>query len=46
MELGNLVAIALVFGQFLDDRPFSLQIFIGGVVIVLLFYLASYIIDL
>lgn len=45
MDLGNFVAVALVFGQFLGDRPFSLSIFIGGVVLALLFYLFSYIID-
>lgn len=46
MELGNLVAVALVFGQFITDRPFSLPVFAIGIALTLLIYTFSYIIDI
>ena len=45
MDLGNYVAIGLVFGQFVSDKPFSLPIFILGIAITLTCYLFSYLIN-
>lgn len=46
MDLGNLVAIALVFRQFLTkEREFSPQIFTSGIIVAVICYTVSYLID-
>ncbi len=42
MELGNLVATALVFGQFISSREFSLEAFILGMIFTGATYFISY----
>ena len=46
MDLGNLVAIALVFGQFISDKQFSTSLLAVGIAATIIFYIASYIVDL
>jgi len=46
MDLGNLVAATLVFGQFLTGKEFSAIVFIAGVVLMVACYIASYILSL
>lgn len=45
MELGNLIAIALVFGQFISGRGFDWQVFLAGLILAFLCYIASYMIS-
>lgn len=42
MELGNLILITLVFGQFLSGKGFSLQAFITGMTLSTACYITSY----
>lgn len=46
MDLGNFVAVALVFGQFIGEKQFSEILFVNGVVLTLSCYIISYLIDL
>jgi hypothetical protein len=41
VDLGNIVAGALVFGQFVAQQPFSLIEFIIGVFVTIAFYLGG-----
>ena len=45
MDLGNLVAAALIIGQFISDREFSVTLFIIGMILAIILYLASYIVS-
>lgn len=42
MELGNLILVTLVFGQFLSGKGFSLQAFITGIILTFTCYVISY----
>ncbi len=42
MDLGNLVAAALVFGQFVSGKEFSPTIGIIGIIVTALCYIVSY----
>ena len=44
MDLGNLVAAALVFGQFISGKEFSMTLFIIGIILMVALYTASYIV--
>ena len=45
IDLGNLVAAALVFGQFISGKAFSVILFISGVIGMIFLYIASYIVN-
>ena len=45
MELGNLIAVALIFGQFLSGKSFSLPVFLSGILLTLTCYIIAYIIS-
>lgn len=45
MDLGNLIALALVFGQFISNKGFDWQVFLAGLVLVFLCYIASYVLS-
>lgn len=45
MELGNLVIVLLVFGQFVSNREFSLLILLVGVFTTIFCYTLAYIIE-
>jgi hypothetical protein len=44
MDLGNLVAAALVFGQFIAGKEFSMTLFVIGIILMIALYVASYIV--
>lgn len=44
MELGNLVAVSLVFGQLLIKEKFSMEVFLLGSFVTILCYIISYLI--
>lgn len=44
MDLGNLIIIAMTFGQFVSGVEFSLPIFLTGVIISILCYIIAYIV--
>ena len=44
MELGNIVAGSLIFGQFLYNKEFSLLIFTLGLILTIIYYIISYLI--
>lgn len=46
MELGNLVAAILVLGQFVSNKEFSVVIFISGIILMSVCYIASYVLSL
>jgi hypothetical protein len=46
MDLGNLVAATLVFGQFLTGKEFSVVVFIAGIILMTACYIGSYILSL
>jgi hypothetical protein len=39
LDLGNIAAGALLFGQFISSRPFDIQLAISGVIVVIGLYL-------
>ena len=41
-ELANVAAGSLLFGQFLSERPYSLALALGGVVVWLLLIVAAF----
>jgi hypothetical protein len=45
MDLGNLALAGLAFGQFISNKPFSLMIFIGGVLFSVSCYMGSYVVS-
>ncbi len=45
MELGNLTIGALVLGQFVSDRHFSLIIFTAGITVAILCYTIGYLVN-
>jgi len=45
MDLGNFVAAALVFGQFVSGREFSMVLFGIGISLMVSCYLISYIVS-
>jgi len=45
MDLGNLVAAALVFGQFVSGKEFSIVIFASGFILMAACYIISYVVD-
>jgi hypothetical protein len=45
MELGNLIAVALVFGQFISGHDFAQGPFIAGVTLTLACYIISLVIN-
>ncbi len=45
MDLGNLTAGALVFGQFLSGKEFSLSLFTIGIGVMVVCYFISFIIS-
>lgn len=42
MDLGNLVSVALVFGQLVSGRQLALDLFAAGIVISVACYIISY----
>ncbi|MEK7177829.1 MAG: hypothetical protein AAB705_03315 [Patescibacteria group bacterium] len=44
MDLGNIVATAFVFSQFISEKHFSLQLFTLGLIIAIISYVISYIV--
>jgi len=42
MDLGNIVATAFVFSQFISEKQFSLQLFTLGLIIAIISYIISY----
>ena len=42
VELANIVAGALVFGQFLAETPVNISIFSTGILVSFVFYLVAY----
>lgn len=46
MELGNIVAGVMVFGQFLPNTQFSRFIFISGVILMVVCYVISFFVSL
>ena len=45
MDLGNLVAAALVFGQFISGKEFSIMLFSIGIILMSACYIVSYIVN-
>lgn len=45
MDLGNIVAGALVFAPFLSDNNFSSNLFLIGIMVTFIFYIVSYIVS-
>lgn len=45
MDLGNLIAAALVFGQFISNKEFSIILLVIGIIGMSLCYLASFLIS-
>jgi len=45
MDLGNISAAALVIGQFVSNRSFSILIFLGGMSLTIACYTISYLIS-
>ena len=45
MDLGNLVAAGLVFGQFISGKEFSWIIFLAGMSLATFCYIFSYLVD-
>ena len=45
MDLGNLIAIALVIGQFVSGQEFSLALFIVGLALMFGCYIMSYVVS-
>lgn len=45
MDFGNLVAAAFVFGQFITERKFSLELFMLGIILTLSCYSISLIVS-
>ena len=45
MDLGNFVAAALVLGQFVSGREFSMVLFAIGIILMVACYLISYIVS-
>ena len=46
MDLGNLVAAALVISQFVNGKEFSLSVLLLGLVITAICYIISYVISI
>ncbi|EKD94300.1 MAG: hypothetical protein ACD_26C00132G0001 [uncultured bacterium] len=44
MDLGNIVATAFVFSQFISEKQFSLQLFTLGFIIAIISYVISYLV--
>lgn len=44
MDLGNIVATAFVFSQFISEKQFSLQLFTLGFIITIISYVISYLV--
>ena len=44
MELGNIIAAAFVFSQFISEKQFSLQLFTLGFIIAIISYVISYLV--
>lgn len=44
MDMGNITAGALVFGQFLSDRKFSLSLFLVGIGLMVSCYAISFLV--
>jgi len=42
MDLGNIVATAFVFSQFISEKQFSLKLFTLGLIIAIISYIISY----
>jgi len=42
MDLGNLAAIALVFGQFISGQPINIGTLTFGLIFIILCYIVSY----
>jgi hypothetical protein len=42
MELGNIIAAAFVFSQFLSEKEFSTQLFTLGLILTTIMYIISY----
>lgn len=45
MDLGNLTAVALVLGQFIAQKDFSIAIFFWGLILTILCYVISYLVS-
>ena len=45
MDLGNIIATALIFSQFLSEKQFSLRLFTLGLILTTISYVISYIIS-
>ena len=44
MDLGNIVATAFVFSQFISEKQFSLRLFAVGLTIAIISYVMSYLV--
>ncbi|MEK7177825.1 MAG: hypothetical protein AAB705_03295 [Patescibacteria group bacterium] len=45
MDLGNIIATALIFSQFLSEKQFSIKLFTLGLIMAIISYVISYIIS-
>ncbi len=45
MDLGNIIAAAFVFSQFLTEKKFSFYLFTLGFILTIISYIASYIVS-
>lgn len=45
MDLGNFIAIAMVFGQFVSGKQISMEVLIAGVAIAIICYVISYVLS-
>jgi hypothetical protein len=45
MDLGNIIATALIFSQFLSEKQFSLRLFTFGLILTTISYIVSYIVS-
>jgi len=42
MDLGNLIAVSLIFGQFVNGKEFSIRLFLFGLVLTVFCYIISF----
>ncbi len=45
MDLGNIIAAAFVFSQFLSNKQFSIRLFTLGLIMTIISYITSYIVS-
>ncbi|EKE14193.1 MAG: hypothetical protein ACD_12C00635G0003 [uncultured bacterium] len=45
MDLGNIIATALIFSQFLSEKQFSIKLFTLGLIMAIISYVISYVVS-